>query len=361
MTPASRCDTPHSMRANGGRALLFAVLSLSGFTLSVLPGCGQRSEIEGNGSPSTDLATTAEFVSAYVRWACDYSSECSLSPVVRSAEECKRETALQLESNATLNTPTIYYDAAAARRCFEVLSNLECDDYWTAVAGASEDCNAIFFGKFPLGGTCSYDEECEPGLHCDRDEACPGTCQPIPGLGEACSGSECNFDQTCFNGLCQHYVPEGGACGNDYPECEPLLRCPLDAAVPTCTSTPAAAGEQCLGLDCIAGYVCGPSPGAAIEYTCLQPLPLGAVCTEDSICASETHCSSNTTTAGTCIADLPLGGACDEMRFDQCAVGWCIGGTCSEQKELGSACSDDFGCYSFHCMEGTCRLRPACE
>lgn len=151
-------------------------------------------------------------------------------------------------------------------------------------------CGGTTAGAMPIceppptvvGGPCSVDERCGPGL-------------------------ECAFDVIGVRLRCQPAVPVGGTCTLAEDACSGDARCVESAGgVGTCTA-PAREGESCDAVECAAGLDCRYFP--ALDGSVCQPLPtLGEACTGG--CAPGGFCAPDPAPTGACLPSLcgALGG-----------------------------------------------------
>ncbi len=149
-------------------------------------------------------------------------------------------------------------EPCASRPC---AAGLACDNTKTCVA------------LFAAGAPCTLGTQCAYGLGC---AGTPGTCKPLPKLGEACPddlcaelGASCDATATC--------APLGltGAACTTARDCSPYFTC----AAPSCAPNPAL-GEPCTGL-CRDGSWCDSATGA-----CTAPQADGATCVTGLQCSS---------------------------------------------------------------------------
>ena len=171
--------------------------------------------------------------------------------------------------------PGAHYDAAAGQRC---LDGIETPELGCAASAdyESADCQKVFVGSVPLGGTCSLDEGCAEAdgsaTECDlpfdpnredqdpkRTGVCvlapPAVTSPHGKLGDAC-GSTCIGSDLCLT-LC-----------NDGQDCQ--------SNVPACYSTD--------GLVCSEANVCAPMGVAG------DPCQGSPDCATGTFCADDLHC-----------------------------------------------------------------------
>jgi hypothetical protein len=127
-------------------------------------------------------------------------------------------------------------------------------------AACNDDCPADFSPCYgDVASTMCFEET---GLHCEG-----GTCQPIPGIGAACSGFDCVATAYCSGGSCVARTGAGTACVD---------------------SESCATGTYCAG------------------GVCTAQLPAGSVCDEEAL---TDQCLGGFCTYGKCM-DLLLETVC---------------------------------------------------
>jgi len=196
-------------------------------------------------------------------------------------------------------------------------------------------CNkGICSRKYPLGQTCEREEQCQTGSddlpHCTDDKMC---------CDKACDGP-C---QACEDGSCTaktaKSVPEnkgdcnGGLCG---PDGKCMGGCE--------TNTDCQTGE---------GYIC---VGVTGKKRCIQPLDLGADCTDPRACIS-----------GVCKDGHCCDDPCDESCMTCNSTGNCVPVTTGPDPDTctnGRTCDADGKCKvmdsepcvnSEECLNGSCK------
>lgn len=181
------------------------------------------------------------------------------------------------------------------------------------------------YGDRAPGAACSQGSQCVSGrCTATQDQSC-GVCLEVRRLGQSCGGATqvCNWGQVCTNGLCRTKDGDVGAPCNDAPKSLPRL--------PACD----------LELHCVRGR-------GETQATCQRPLPLGAACTDGTLCRYRTHCSA----AGFCEADV-IGGENEACTF-QCTKDslFCDAHVCRERPRLavGDACGRVVG----SCIDSVC-------
>jgi hypothetical protein len=140
------------------------------------------------------------------------------------------------------------------------------------------------------GADCNSDHECDDGLGCINPlSTMPGTCRPLPHLGEACPYLRCADED---------------------------LRCD-DAGTHTCVALGLPGAPCASAFDCSPYMECNPT-----SHTC-QALPsLGMSCA--TACQGASFCQLDATGAGTCTAPKPNGSSCESLS--ECASDYCFVG-----------------------------------
>jgi hypothetical protein len=283
-----------------------------------------------------------------------------------------------------------------------------------------EACDAVNLDVIPpcvtpgtreAGATCVASSQCT-SLVCDTNGGGCGTCEPMVGVGESCSGSV-----TCTPGLycdpatqlCATYEPvmQGGAgdpCSTDsdcggwvfcdqtttprgtctpYPEvgadCSKARGCASDGYCAltdlVCHALPGT-GQAC-GVDarsqvphwCASPLVCHPATDSA-PATCLPGQARGEPCLVDASgatdvdsCAPGLTCD-NSLLPATCMGGALPGESCNPSAANPCAPGYscpcadssCTSGTCVTLSVAGGRCDEpNTQCHpAFTCTGGVC-------
>ena len=214
------------------------------------------------------------------------------------------------------------------------------------------------FGRPSCQATCTLDEECDTGAHCDF------VCLPDLPDGEAC-----NEPSDCISGHCQNgFCCAGGDC------CATVSNCPsaVYAEDPVCNNTTTCQGTRkdavCSGSICgtiedveddsacgpaTVSDLCGPFPQVTCDGQTSQTQPsCPTTCGDDSQCDFDSHCEPTG-----CVLDLPDGSACDEQSDCQsgsiCNNGFCCSG--------GTCCSTATDCPSSFSSAPECDLASTCQ
>jgi hypothetical protein len=107
---------------------------------------------------------------------------------------------------------------------------------------AHPDCQGHCFKRqcadpVPLGGACTLEVQCGPGLHCSEGKCAQGE---LAGLGQPCVHGGCQEGARCVLGVCATPKPAGAACERDV-ECLGGCVRPDGGKAGTC-------GQQCGAL-----------------------------------------------------------------------------------------------------------------
>ncbi|MHB8876529.1 MAG: hypothetical protein ACYC8T_22770 [Myxococcaceae bacterium] len=304
------------------------------------------------------------------------------SCVAEYTEWCDRGTGKKLSAGVLL------LDPLAARACFDRLS-AGCGTLYDS----PDECRnelLIRAGRQP-GGTCSEHDDCTTGVCGNFDGgACP-TCQPLPGLGQSCSGwvgcdpqgSWCPGALPDGGQVCQPLKASGSPC-TSASECAdhvcrytPFLS-PDGGTAPPAVCGAGRSGDGCrFDGDCAAGWYCRlgacaprvptgqPCTNREPNDGCLEPratclngvcvlvpdysLPLGAECDSPWQCQPQLACAGGRPymdggATSACVARSNLGDTCDS-RDRTCPLGaTCIYGKCAALLPAGVPCTSTEQC-----------------
>lgn len=138
------------------------------------------------------------------------------------------------------------------------------------------------------------------------------------------------------------------------PDPADTLQPEADTAAPSCLATSAECRQD---ADCCSG-ICTYMGVYAVDYGCIDPLPLGADCAEDNWCASG-FCVNGRCTEGACFVE---GVDCSVDPLRCCAPLFCswTGGyapsACEVLRTAGQGCFDATWCLSGMCGDdGICK------
>ena len=154
---------------------------------------------------------------------------------------------------------TVTYDGMMMARCVQELETSECDG---DLQSLFDFCDGAFVGTVAPGGVCQQNEVCSDDNVCRFAGSCPGSCGPVPSIGEACTDNTgCTSGLLCLNDRCIEPQSIGETCDDNLP-CEPGLVCKaadIAAAIldiTTCVpfnDNPVGANQTC---DLIGGPFC---------------------------------------------------------------------------------------------------------
>ncbi len=204
------------------------------------------------------------------------------------------------------------------------------------------------------GDACTTDFDCgTPWLYCDTTTK---VCAASATFGQPCTATTSSYaclDGWCDGTTCQPISGVGGACSGSVPSCLPGLYCkePQAGSNGTCAPLPTL-GETCgltqgLSDDCAGGDVycdtvtgsCAALPGA------------GVTCAPGAECASGNYCQI--TTVEVCVPLQAAGASCASIPC-QAGLTCSIAGLCVAPLAGGAACQAGVQCLSGNCVAGTC-------
>lgn len=319
-------------------------MRISFLVFFVLTACGV-SEDPPRASPPQSILRLAEAI-------CERQTEC-LVPLVNQdpvGESCVdqyvRTSELAVQSGLIQEVPD---NADACRRAVERAS---CGELAANGWVMAESCVHLFRGERGEGESCGtavgvFLNECEPGLECQFDNQCPGTCQraeldcSLTGCsdGEYCDidqcvaqrrqGEPCSWEAECGEGLycrfgeetpavCTPRISQGSTCGwND--ECETGLFCDtLDSQ--TCQPQ-VSEGQPCTASTGCSGKLACLSDNESASRRCLPPRSEGGYCEQAEDCEENLYCSfSDGRAPSMCRRRVAVGEPC-ESSFRVCVDG----------------------------------------
>ena len=364
----------------------------------VLSACGGDSEFNSSDREDESIAfddVPAEFAAAQ----CGLYRRCATIyyDIVFSLEDCQVLLEEQIRQGGwgqieqAVDGERVTYDANSARTCFDAIDAIdtteECADANTRPL--HDACETVLTGSVEAGGECDINDECEPGLICNTNLACPGECSPRLPAGDPCQGDDqCATTLVCSNvtQLCVEPGAEGEACGGGIEaQCDGGLAClgedqmqmqtgicrPFDEIALVGEDAPCdlEAGTLCdTGLSCVVVSLDGPA------FACRRIPVSGGTCGIGfpENCPKGEYCPITAvelltgTLEGSCI-ELPAEGeTCAARLIDgspRCeAYARCNAatGTCLALRDLGESCSSPEACYSGNCENGGCAPARAC-
>jgi hypothetical protein len=200
--------------------------------------------------------TASDFITQYAQNVCAGVSPACLVPMdtctaIQSA--ARSQTAQDAAGQGWLFVP------AAAQTCLGLVASVYGSLKTSAVVKASDfkamvyACDQVYRGPRTANATCAFDEDCTPGLICDKLHC--GTKSVVPqgagcaNIGETCpAGSYCAASAEGIR-ICASRIGLGGACGESTP-CSETLRC----LAGTCTAQ-LGIGEKCtVDQDCASKF-----------------------------------------------------------------------------------------------------------
>ncbi len=277
------------------------------------------------------------------------------------------------------------YDSFAAKRCIEAIETSPCDPA-LLVAHAQSRCAIVIAPRVDIYGECFGSEECVGGRCQLADGDCRGLCQPYLPEGGACSPVNPTCDPSvhyCADGICRHRGARNALCTDD-GACNLDLRC-VDGR---CAPQPRPGrGQACDALRlcsdgtyCTAG-LCQPRLGDG------EPCVEAGACKSGLLCAGLSaagpgRCTPAALDGGPCVGGAEVTGCPASMSCtnDQCVplppvAGWnescvsapcrdelhCIATSCILRVGVGGRCDDDGVCQDgLTCQASEC-LPPLCR
>jgi len=186
----------------------------------------------------------------------------------------------------------------------------------------------------------------------------------LPDIGESCASRHCAGDAFCLQPttsmpwrcpICTARKAPGEPCSSSFEcaseICDPHTRT-CGQLLPLCALC--SAHTDCASRLCLASTgtdPCGGTPGSYVRK-CAEPLATGAACSGDAACASYL-CDS---VSKLCVAPGPIGAAC--RSHASCVSHLCdsVSNECVAGVELGSACVHDWQCAALwrRCRANVC-------
>ncbi len=210
-------------------------------------------------------------------------------------------------------------------------------------------CPGTCTALLDVGAPCGDDDECKTGLSCE------GNCVEPGGAGDRCGGGvepDCkpglfclgDDDTTSTAGNCRTIdeVFSGkvdDVCSFESNLCDPSLSCAVMSVD----------AQNMLHLQCVTKATTG--------QPCRLAIP--------DMCGNDAYCDvPMNMLEGTCVARPGAGQPCAMPQFGEatCAPNTrCDGGTCKARAHLGADCTDDPVCFSESCDNGKCVSKSSCE
>jgi hypothetical protein len=229
-------------------------------------------------------------------------------------------------------------------------------------------------GSLPDGAPCTTSLQCAGGScgkGSDAQHPKCGACAARPAPAACGDGGACQSDELCISGSCQKVVTGvtlGQACDATHFCAAPNICGAAGAGATTCQPMPKL-GEPCSGILfcadkslCTSAKKCEPTP---LEG---QPCKRDAVFNRD-MCAAADTCDETAAGGPTCVARPGAGGACTPapggaLEQGSCASGLCCSCpsgaapcTCIRRRQEGDTC----GAANDLCVPGTSCVSGKCE
>lgn len=252
-----------------------AVLSLGAV---LMLGCGKSSSNKEPLNVKTLAATLASTV-------CSEFAKCSCTDpsAVKDCTAAYTEMLTIQFSSQVAGSQAVKVDSAKAQTCIaDIKATLStCSAPPPYVDGFPASCDEFFVGTQTADELCDGDQDCAPGLACDRRT---WTCATPVAVDGDCTG----YYLSCAEGL----FCNGSVC----------------KAIP-------AAGQECPDEVCQDGLSCV-YVTADTKWECVAPHAATESCADGAGCVDTARCVS-----GTCVALTADGGAC--KNWYECLHGWC--------------------------------------
>ena len=210
---------------------------------------------------------------------------------------------------------------------------------------------------------------CGPGT--DTAHPSCGACTPRAPSGGACTSvGECPRDEQCTQNVCTKPTPGlslGQPCTNATFCASPNICLPAATGGMTCQPLPKL-GEACSGI-----ILCQDSSLCTAAKMCEATPTNGMPCKRDAVfnrytCDNASTCDESAASGPTCRPRTAVGGACvgDPRSIEQgscapelscfCADTACTAGVCLQRRQEGDACGDANG----RCVPGTACVAGHC-
>lgn len=359
-----------------------AGLGALGVAFIVAGGCGGSSDDGGGGGSIAPSELPALLAQAY----CQALESCFgiiFDEFLPAGEDCVERTQKSLE-NGELSTleqaiadGKVKYDGGKVQACLNEIAQSGCAFFTDRDIAA---CVAAVDGTVDQGGDCSSGSECKSPYFCQASGACPGTCAPRLGAGEACEADgNCQDGLVCREdtGVCAQPAAAGQSCeGASGPPCSPGMLCVgqnQQTGAPGTCQTQAELFVTDLGGDCnpLTGPLCKSGLSCGVEsasasgavFKCMEP-STGSSCVLafPDMCPGEQYCDApDQEFQGTCTALPGDGEPCADTAAECAAYARCENGTCRSLKDNGGSCQTADSCYSGACVGGQCVIDTPCN
>jgi hypothetical protein len=264
---------------------------------------------------------------------------------------------------AAIEDGIVTFNAADAEACNEALASRSCDVTSQSSRVEPAACATVFVGTRDAGGACASNAECLSQV-CDvpvcTTACCTGLCvgstpAAHAALGASCEATPCDDTAYCDEALtCVARKGVGDACIQP-TECQFGLDCGVDGA---CAALPAP-GQPCDGACRDEGTTCSPT-----TQTCVPVVLAGAPCEMTSDCSVYYVCDQTLRCSPGLVLGEPctVGQRCAAPgAFCDAPAGESLG-SCALPKQLGAPCTSDLACESQTCDRVTqvCVAEPVC-
>lgn len=411
--PSDKCDTPDACGGTGGGSGGGTGGSTGGGSGGGAGGGTGGGSGGGGGTTEHDAGyivnTYADFVSAQQQAMCSLGVRCgvfaSIDGCLSAPSGDNVDPAFNPASvEAALKDARVRFDAAAAKRCVDLIGASACD----AIASlqSNPDCQAALTGNVDAGSECFDTFECRTSEHCTATSfSCPASCEPRKDAGEPATYSdECfiGLYKSDVTGLCDRPVAVGQSCvGDPNDQFAPDKLCVANAFCndqKICEQLHALGANCSTERECAEPYTCrggkcspygaadagcsySPTELCQLDLTCDAPSfgdpgfctsrkSVGGGCFMASQCQDGLNCvGAFTEDGGSCTAPLALDAGCDPFAYpsDCSADAYCQQSTstcqskhpanaaCDDQGSCvdGTTCSDSFICTPVWCTDPT--------
>ncbi|MBX3272734.1 MAG: hypothetical protein KF729_20905 [Sandaracinaceae bacterium] len=350
----------------------------------VVAGCdGGSSEPDGGSSPDRDGGGTIDagatdgggtsgglsaFLDRVAAAQCEAVARCALAEVLydqahTSETHCRTTARARL---AAYEGASIAFDAAAAEACLAEAARVACEQDFYLQDGLPLACDAALRGTVADGAACASGLDCVSGL-C----GCMRTCEPVAGVGAACTEMPCARGSRCEGGTCVANVAprrEGEPCTAGFEphgDCGVQLRCIEGTCRAASSLRVRTEGEPCEWSTtepatlaeaawCAAGLECDTSGSSQV---CRRPLANGVECSSYSLCDRAAGSCQGPSTEIQCRPYANAGEECwPEGRGSACAPGLVCDSSEPEcvraGRAVGEECDRDEVCASGVCDSG---------
>ena len=283
----------------------------------------------GSDSPPRDpVESLLALCEAMAAERCDQVERCGAHPAACVSEGC--DAPAWQRAVARIEQGRVRFDHAAAADCLKLMHD-QC-------VPAHPACGNVLVGSVKPGGACGTTNDCAGEASCVIEDSCPGTCMPLPAVGEACVwglGVPCVDGAYCDGGTCAAFVGEGGACNGEHAAGSIVVSGGGGHELPP---EPEPGRVLCdRGLRCEDGRCVEPVRG--LKPAPLPEVGLGEACGTSPLertasCAGDLFCDDRT---GRCAEPGDEGDSCPQAMFYAsgelpCVAGLeCFAGACTRR------------------------------